>query len=106
MAFAARTRILQVNDEAVQIILNMYDRRTDGPIRGTTSIPGGEFTGVALPGDAVINEALQARGIRNFDDIRAALLNPAGLTYIDVSSESAPAGEIRGQNRLVVEPIR
>lgn len=88
------------------IILNMYDRRNDGPIPGTASLAGGVFTGVALPGDAVINEALHARGIRNFDDIKAALLNPASLTYIDVSSESAPAGEIRGQNRLVVEPIR
>jgi hypothetical protein len=67
------------------IILNMYDRRTHGQIAGVGTLAGGVFDGVAVPADAVITDALRLRGIRNFDDVKAALLHPAGLTYTDVS---------------------
>jgi hypothetical protein len=90
------------------IILNMYNRAIHGAIAGVETIEGGVFYGVSTVDDVTprINNDLRQRGIRSFDDVVAALLNPAGLTYTNIHTTSVPGGEIRGQNHLVVEPIR
>ena len=33
------------------------------------------------------------------------IMNPAGLTYTNVHTMSVAGGEIRGQNRLAIEPF-
>jgi CHRD domain len=87
------------------IVLNLYNRTIHGAIPDVDTIGGGVFYGVATAVDALISDATRVRGIRNFADLRAAILNPAGLTYTNVHTTSVAGGEIRGQNRLVVEPI-
>ena len=84
------------------IILNMYNRALHGRIPDVETIGGGVFYGVSIVDDVRITDALKRRGIRNFDDFTAALLNPAGLTYTNVQTMSVPGGEVRGQNIIVI----
>jgi hypothetical protein len=90
------------------IILNMYNRAMHGTIPNIDTIEGGVFFGVSVAADTVgrINQDTMVRGIRDFDDVRAALMNPAGPTYTNVHTMSVAGGEIRGQNRPVVETVR
>ena len=88
------------------IIMNMYNRAIHGPIEDSDTITGGVFYGVSTVDDVTprINDALRQRGIRNFADVRAAIIN--GLTYTNIHTMSVPGGEIRGQNHLAIEPLR
>jgi CHRD domain len=87
------------------IIMNMYNRAIHGPLTDVDTITGGIFYGVSTVEDVTprINNDLRQRGIRNFADVRAAILN--GLTYTNIHTASVPGGEIRGQNRVAIEPI-
>jgi hypothetical protein len=87
------------------IILNMYNRTIHGAIPDVDTIAGGVFYGVSTVDDVTprLSDATRVRGVRNFADVRAAIIN--GLTYTNVHTASVAGGEIRGQNKVAIEPI-